>query len=791
MYKLKYHSSFKDINENNIKIEIYKNTTATVQAEELILSADAVSIQYESDNIFQPLKQSAASINILTSKVLDDLYTGKLNDIQIRVYKNNNLFWLGYQTPNLYSSSYNDIYDELTLECIDTIAQLDNIQFEYITGKNKITSFIDILYFILDKTDADKLINNIYVHTSLSVDNSTNILNRLSIQERNFFDEENESEKCKEVLEDIFSYLGMTLIQYQNSYYIIDYEAIKKGNNQFILYNRKTKASSTVTVNINKRNLMDIGIAEADASISLGDIYNKINIIANTNSINKVIPDAIEDENDIINQNADPNKYYLSTETIDNKNYTLLNAYFKSANNYSYLKPTSMDSSFVFTELDEVTNSNINSITKGTLWQKVADYETKEEPSSLDWKTYISFLQSYGSLWSFEYEYLSLKENPMNIYKGGYLIIDIKYFMSGNYKANSCFKTSDEQYSNTKYGAGFNDTMIPCRLSIGNYYYDGEKWISYDEYNLKVERGYYKTITSNGHVAGAKWYRYKDNYGYWRWVSKNQYDSLSGVEKVSGNCVQNDMHWFNENNTDIFVETWYYNECLLRDRFYLVHINKEGDKVFDTEKSLTNTVSWRFNLADSEDGVAIKMPDNVLFGGLTFQLFTPNHLGVFPMYRTDGGCHVCTAFHISDLKLKYTTSDSVKNIFENETYDPDVLYTNVIDDNYVTELDDIKLKINTYYNKASSYSYVINNNNFIEKILNTTTNKKQKAEEHLIEKYVTHYSSPKFQYENSLINKDISPFSIIHEETLNKDMIVNSVIYNLSNNSANVSLIEI
>lgn len=92
MYKLKYHSSFKDINENNIKIEIYKNTTATVQAEELILSADAVSIQYESDNIFQPLKQSAASINILTSKVLDDLYTGKLNDIQIRIYKNNNLF---------------------------------------------------------------------------------------------------------------------------------------------------------------------------------------------------------------------------------------------------------------------------------------------------------------------------------------------------------------------------------------------------------------------------------------------------------------------------------------------------------------------------------------------------------------------------------------------------------------------------------------------------------------------------------------------------------------------------
>lgn len=197
MYKLRYYSSFKDINENTIKIEIYKNTTATLQAEELLLSADAVSIQYQSSNIFQPLKQSAASINVLTNKVLSDLYTGKLNDIQIRIYKNNSLFWLGYQTPNLYSSPYNDLYDELTIECIDTIAQLENIQYEYINGKNNITSFIDILYWIMNKTDSEKLINNIYVHTSLSVDGNNKVMEKLSIQERNFFDEENESEKQK------------------------------------------------------------------------------------------------------------------------------------------------------------------------------------------------------------------------------------------------------------------------------------------------------------------------------------------------------------------------------------------------------------------------------------------------------------------------------------------------------------------------------------------------------------------------------------------------------------------
>ena len=783
MYKLRYYSSFKDINENTIKIEIYKNTTVTLQAEELLLSADAVSIQYQSSNIFQPLKQSAASINVLTNKVLSDLYTGKLNDIQIRIYKNNSLFWLGYQTPNLYSSPYNDLYDELTIECIDTIAQLENIQYEYINGKNNITSFIDILYWIMDKTDSEKLINNIYVHTSLSVDGNNKVMEKLSIQERNFFDEENESEKTKEVLEDIFSFLGMTLIQYQNSYYVIDYEAIKKGSFQFNCYDRNKQTSRVVTLSNDKRNLMSIGIAEASASISLGDVYNKINIIANTNSINQIVPDAIEDEEDIVNQNSDPNKYYLSTQDIDKKNYTLLNAYFKSANNYLYLNPYS---------IDEVTNTNIDNISPATVWQKVADYETSEEPSSLNWKTNISFIQTGGLLGGFEYQYLSLKAKPFVIYKSGYLIVDIKYKMSEHNKANDCLKTSDEVYSNTKFGAGFKNTMIPCRLSIGNkYYYDGENWISYNDYQLKVQRGYFKEITSQGHIAGAKWYRYKDSYGYWRWVSKATYDGLTGVEKASGDCVQNNMYWYKENGTDIFVEEWYKNECFLRDRFYLVHINKEGDKVFDNEKSLTNTVSWRMNLADSEDGVAIRIPNNVIFGELTFDLYTPNHLGVRPMYRTDQECKYCNAFHISDLKLKYTTSDSIKNIFDNETYDPDVLYTNTIDDNYVNEFDDVKLKINTYNNKATSYSYVISNNDFIENVLNTNTNKSQKQEEHIIEKYVNHYSNPKFKYENNLINKNITPFSIIHEETLNKDMIVNSINYNLNNDSAEVEIIEI
>ena len=45
-YQLIYNSSFKDIDENTINIEIYRDSGGTLIASELLCSADAVSINY-------------------------------------------------------------------------------------------------------------------------------------------------------------------------------------------------------------------------------------------------------------------------------------------------------------------------------------------------------------------------------------------------------------------------------------------------------------------------------------------------------------------------------------------------------------------------------------------------------------------------------------------------------------------------------------------------------------------------------------------------------------------------
>lgn len=785
--KLRYYSNFKSIEEKTYRIEIY--TLLATKSEELLLSSSPMQVEYETDELYKPLKMSNAVVEVLTGKVLSDLYTGENQGVEIRLYNitEDVLEWFGYLTPNLYSGDYVSNLDSLNLEAIDALASLENIKYSYISDDGSFCTILDVLVHIFDKADKNKIIPNVYIQKTnrLTKESPECMLSEIYVQERNFFDETGEPMTCREALEHIAKYFGMTVVQWKDGFYIIDYDFLNRGNLDFFVYNRAVKAISDKSLPVPVRNVTEIGITSGVASISLGNVYNKVSVVANLNTINEVIPDTF-DEKDIINQNSDPNKYYEKNETIDSKVNILLTSFWKSKKNYDYKNPDVVG--------DEITIDNYDTITNGVFWQKCDSYLAEDgEPSSLNWRTYLTFV--HKSLYKWDDKLLSLNKKGTVLFRGGSLIANISYKLSEHLLAHDALKTSDEVFSYTKYGAGFDNTLFPCRLSIGNYYYDGERWVSYDDYNLKKERDYYKSIAGTGHFAGAKWYRYKDGYNYWRWVTKDRYNSLTGVEKYSGDCEQNNMFYYMENNVKIFVEEWYNNECYLQDRFYLVHKNKENDRVFDTEKSLTNTVSYKMNLTDSQDGVAIKFPNDIILNGvIVFELYIPNHLGKIPMYRTDATCKTCKAVHISEISLVYSAENEKIDIYNNSSSDSDIVYSNVISDANVTEMEDIELLINSNARNIASYSNTATkigkNFDYLKGIYNPFEDKMFLPEQLLIDKLYRHYRAPKFQYSNEL-KRSLSFLSRVRENSLNKTMVVNSMSIDYANECNHVQLIEV
>lgn len=746
---MKYYSDFKDINDNAIRVEIY--TTDSAEPVSLLLAADAVNIEYTSDNIYKPLKQSCCTINVLTKDVLTDLYTGQLDNVKVKILRNGKLFWFGYLTPNVYSSEFSDDYDLLSLEFIDTIAQLENTKFT--KSENTINSFLNVICGILDMIDADRTINQIYLHSSLSMDSSSDLLNKLFIQERNFYDEEGEAETNKEVMEDIISYLGMTLIQFEDKYLVLDYQALQNSNYSFTVYDRTTGTVTDIILPSDIRNVKEIGIAEANASISLGNVYNKVSVIANTNQIDDTVADMTDE---LTNQNADPEKYYETT--INDTVY--VSAYFNSSI-FTTTPPRQIVDPIT---PEEITSANVNNIIDGCFFQKNDSYKVGEIKSTINWQDALTMCANYSAgFWKPDGLAVGYTKDYV-IFKNGSFIINFEYLYNNESHFVNTSEDADARYINTKFTTGFKNTKFPCRLMIGDYYWNGEEWLSYTNDYLPVKE-----------------------------IWENSYYSITEIYGVP-------HYYYTYNGVKTEVDEQTYNKMLLRDRFYLIRENKEGDLIYNTWKPLTNQVSYKENLVDAKDGVLIALPkDKVLFGKMTFDIYVPNELGGYACYSINGSTGSHNGYvrycHLKELSFVYTYNKKYKDIFNKEEYDPDILYSNVIDDANVTEMNDITLKVNTYSTNATSYSYVLKLSNgdydYVDTLMNYNYGEYRKMEESIVQKYVDHYHKPRFIYSNTLNDKDIKPYTIIHEDTINKDLVVDSVSYNLADNTATVTATEL
>jgi hydroxymethylpyrimidine pyrophosphatase-like HAD family hydrolase len=104
---------------------------------------------------------------------------------------------------------------------------------------------------------------------------------------------------------------------------------------------------------------------------------------------------------------------------------------------------------------------------------------------------------------------------------------------------------------------------------------------------------------------------------------------------------------------------------------------------------------------------------------------------------------------MKDFELSYKFVPNNYNFVNIDEYDSDsdIIYTNVINENYVTEFDEIELKVNTAAeNKPISRSYIMDSSS--DYIVNLTKNGVTKRQEHnLVNMYYDHFNSPKKIYE--------------------------------------------
>lgn len=802
---MKYIGEFYNLDGHLIEVKIVTNGDDNEQ-KELLLAADPLTITAVSDGLFTPIKSANCTIRILTEKIYADMYanTSQQSEVTVTNKQLNKVIFRGYVTPNIYSQDYVSL-DNLEIEAVCAISALKNIKYESANNELKVVCWYTLIKKALQKVGYKKF----HIADTYSIDKNNRdslLLTHLYQFEGNFFDDDDEKTAWKyyDILEEFCRYFCLSLVVWNDEVYFMDYNYI----NSYITYDLTDE--SAIKHNITHRYIINAdSYKETGAQISFDETFNKVSVKDNLYDLD-LNTDAVDDD-DLENMNDDKNKFYTFTKDIkegkDTVNYTYMVGFFNNKR-WDNTNPNNIEIN--------PNDSNFSGLTNISFWQKVDEYPSKEVPHKLDWTTYLTVYNDGKENTQespnnrYQFDIVKPKEYDDFIGDGGYFILNIDYKFSENILANDCLKSHDDVYIDRDSAQRIYPTRFPCLLSIGNYYYNGDSWQSYDDYYRKVNKGYFKKVYNGSPVGGATkrtWYKYKDEDGDWKFcVDEDEYFNLpSGIEKATGQNEVNHYYWWEGNKPNeyakwVWIDDDFYNECLLGDCFFAVHVNKKDDKIFDEIKTMDNTASWEMNIKDSEEGIAIKLPNFLLSGKLKFAVKTPDVLGTYAQWRTDRPLDEVgkvNAIHIKKLTLDYKASGEVVNIFDNKVENDDVMYTNVIDDEYVNEWDDLELKVNTQVkNRVTSASSMLMQKDdetsfrFLDKIYSDSNKKEQLQEEHIIQNYFQHYNSPKLILECCL-NNVIAPYSIVHENNLNKDFVVDSYEMNVGDNTNNIKLIEL
>lgn len=175
-------------------------------------------------------------------------------------------------------------------------------------------------------------------------------------------------------------------------------------------------------------------------------------------------------------------------------------------------------------------------------------------------------------------------------------------------------------------------------------------------------------------------------------------------------------------------------------------------------------------------GVIIPI-DRVLRGDFEFTLLTP----IGQSFRVGGVL-------VKGFKLSYHRPD------DDETSDnSDRTYENVVNEDYINELDEIEFKISSYNNDGACYSKVMLGDNYLtDNLYSSIEQKLVRAEEHLIRRIINQYGATKFKLTQILVDDEvITPITTMTDKFQpNKRFMITGGTIDFAMNQFNCKMIE-
>lgn len=187
-------------------------------------------------------------------------------------------------------------------------------------------------------------------------------------------------------------------------------------------------------------------------------------------------------------------------------------------------------------------------------------------------------------------------------------------------------------------------------------------------------------------------------------------------------------------------------------------------------------------------GYIIKLPDNApIIGDLSLKIRRTSEIGFTP--ESGAGSIKFYGYIYKNPNLNYKKKDGVTDEGENG----DRVYENVVNEKFMSELDEIEFGISSYNEDGATYSKALLNGNFLtNNLYSAIEGTLVRPEEALIRRIINRYRVTKIKLTQVLKNSDlIHPFTVLYDNSMvNKKFMLLSGVWDYEQNTVTLSMIE-
>lgn len=233
-----YRGSFTSIDGRNYDVAITTKKESDTEGV-LTFGGTPFVVTYDNDDtIFKPLRLSSANLGLIIGEDMFDLFHADAKGVKIELSSSGLTQWIGYTTPNIYSSPNDLPREELEVECLDGLSILEYILYKR-EKPERVISLKEIFGKIMYESGC---YDTIFINPSITVLDDAgreHIVDwgSLYIYEESFFDEKKDNEtdddvawNCKDVIEEVCKWLGLTLFAQGRNLYVYDYSRFESIN---------------------------------------------------------------------------------------------------------------------------------------------------------------------------------------------------------------------------------------------------------------------------------------------------------------------------------------------------------------------------------------------------------------------------------------------------------------------------------------------------------------------------------------------------------------------------------